>query len=123
MERMLRDLPLFVEVARQKSFTRAAENLDLPLSTVSRRIIALESELGVRLFLRSSRKVELTEMGVQFFDRCSTVVADAEAAWEELSHNMQGPSGKVRLSLPMDLYLNLCRENCAALRPSGRTSN
>lgn len=69
MNILLRDMPLFVEVAKHKSFTLAAEALDMYISTLSRKIAQLEKELGVQLFLRSTRHVELTESG----DRKSVV--------------------------------------------------
>lgn len=99
-------MPLFVEVARQKSFTRAADALDMPLSTVSRRIIALEKDLGIPLFFRSARKVELTENGQAFFERCGFILTEVDAAWEELSRDMKSPTGKVRVSMPTDFYHN-----------------
>lgn len=104
LNRLLRDLPLFVEVAKQKNFTRAADVLEMPLSTISRRIQALEKELGVPLFYRSARKVELTESGKAFFERCGFIMAEAEAAWEELARNMKTPAGRVRISVPADIY-------------------
>lgn len=114
MEKFLRDLPLFVEVAKQKSFTRASENLDVPLSTVSRRIIALESELGAPLFYRSARKVELTEIGESFFNRCSAIVADTEAAWDEITKNLNRPTGRVRISMPSDIYHNMLADDLSS---------
>jgi len=106
MRNLLSDMPLFVEVARQKSFTQAAEILDMPDSTVSRRISALEKELGVRLLNRNSRNVELTDSGRDFFDHCESIVAEVEAAKDSLLGSTRSPSGKVRISMRNDIYLS-----------------
>src|SRR3546814_12685976 len=63
MDASLDDIALFVEVARRKNFSRAAESSGVPVSTLSRRISELERYIGVKLFRRSTRKVELTEAG------------------------------------------------------------
>lgn len=109
MSKLLRDMPVFVEVAKQKSFTRAADALDMPLSTVSRRIIAMEKEVGAPLFNRSSRNVELTEAGRQFHDRCSYIVAEAELALDELKKDLSSPAGRLRVAIGMDLYFTNMR--------------
>lgn len=80
MNPSLDDIALFVEVAKSRSFTRAAESLDMPASTLSRRISALERYIGVRLLNRSTRKVELTEAGAVYFERCQHVIAEARIA-------------------------------------------
>lgn len=107
---LLNDMPLFVEVARRKSFTLAAEVLNMPDSTVSRRISALEKELGVRLLNRNSRGVEMTESGREFFEYCENIVAEAVAARDLLLDNAKTPSGRVRISLRNDVYLSYLSE-------------
>jgi DNA-binding transcriptional LysR family regulator len=64
------DLALFTAVARNLSFSAAAQQFDIPLSRVSRRIAELEDHLGVKLFERTTRKVRLTEEGRRLLDRC-----------------------------------------------------
>jgi len=61
--RFLADLALFVEVANTRNFTRAAAALGMPASTLSRRISALERELGFHLIHRSTRTFKLTDAG------------------------------------------------------------
>ena len=63
----LSDMALFVEVAKTRSFTKAATNLAMPTSTLSRRISQLEQHLGLRLLNRSTRSLELTEAGQQYY--------------------------------------------------------
>lgn len=101
---LLRDMPLFVEVAKHKSFTLAAEALDMYISTLSRRISLLETRLGVPLFLRSTRNVELTESGKVFFDRCRYLLAETENIYEEVARNMTRAAGPVRVAIPADVY-------------------
>lgn len=101
---MFRDIPLFVEAAKQKSLTRAAESLDIPLSTLSRRILSMEKELGMPLFFRGARKLELTENGQSLYERCRFIVSEADAALEEAARNMKSAKGRVRLSMPVDMY-------------------
>ena len=99
----LHDMTLFVEVARTASFSRASRNLQVPGATLSRRIAAMEREFGVRLFDRTTRRVELTEAGRRYFERCGHLVDEARLAQEALRETAVQPSGHVRLSMPVDL--------------------
>jgi DNA-binding transcriptional LysR family regulator len=99
----LHDMTLFVEVARTASFSRASRNLGVPGATLSRRIAAMEREFGVRLFNRTTRRVELTEAGRRYFERCGHLVDEARLAQEALRDTAEQPSGHVRVSMPVDL--------------------
>lgn len=99
----LHDMTLFVEVARTASFSGASRNLGVPGATLSRRIAAMEREFGVRLFDRNTRKVELTEAGRRYFERCQHLVDEARLAQEALRESAEQPSGHVRISMPVDL--------------------
>lgn len=110
MKNLLRDMPLFVEVARQKKFTAAADILEMPVSTLSRRITAMEKKLGLPLFNRNSRNVELTESGKIFYERCDFIVSDALDALDAITQNMNQPSGWVRFSIPGDVYMSFFAE-------------
>jgi DNA-binding transcriptional LysR family regulator len=97
------DLLLFARVVDEGSFSRAAERLGLPKSTVSRRVAALEAHLGERLLLRTTRKLTVTEFGHAVLAHAHHVVEDVEAA-ESLAQNRQSePSGKLRVTMPNDL--------------------
>lgn len=96
----LDDIALFLEVARRKSITRAAEHLREPASTVSRRLRRLEAELGMRLLNRTTRRMELTEMGERYFERCLPLIEQAQVAHETLSEQLSQPKGTLRLSIP-----------------------
>jgi len=102
----LRDMTLFVEVARTSSFSRASVNLGVPGATLSRRIAEMERKFGVRLFDRTTRRVELTEAGRRYFERCGDLVDQARLAQEALRDSATGPTGHVRVSMPVDMGVN-----------------
>ncbi|NBO39821.1 LysR family transcriptional regulator [bacterium] len=106
---IFKNMHLFVEVAKASSFRRAADVLGIPNSTVSRRIAELESAVGLRLFNRSTRRVELTEGGRLYFENCKRIIQEAELAHRELTDFQTQPSGVIRASLPVDfsvIYLS-----------------
>lgn len=99
---LLNDMALFVEVAQTRSFRRAADASGVPNSTLSRRISALEKAIGLRLLHRTTRRVELTEAGQLYYERCRRIVEDARLAHEQLGEMLAQPSGVLRASLPVD---------------------
>ena len=103
-DKLFRDIPVFVEAAKQGSFTLAAEALDMPLPTVSRRIAAMEKTLGLPLFYRKTRKIELSEYGQTLYERCRFIVDEADAALEQLFSDIKEPRGLVRFSVHPDIY-------------------
>ena len=104
MNILLRDIPLFVEVARKKNFSHAADTLDMAVSTLSRRISLLEKEMGVPLFIRNTRNVELTPSGRVLLERSEYILAEADSACEAIIGNMKSPTGQVRVSVHADIY-------------------
>ena len=99
----LHDMTLFVEVARAKNFSAAGRHLGVPVATLSRRIAAMEREFGVRLFDRTTRRVELTEAGARYFERCAHLADEARLAQEALRETATRPGGHLRVSVPVDL--------------------
>lgn len=99
---LLNDMALFVEVAHTRSFRRAADATGVPNSTLSRRISALEKAIGLRLLHRTTRRVELTEAGQLYYERCRRIVEEARLAHEQLGEMLAQPSGVLRASLPVD---------------------
>ncbi len=99
---LLNDMALFVEVVKAKGFRNAAEAMGLPNSTVSRRISNLEKALGLRLLHRTTRKIELTEAGQIYFERCKRIVDEAKLAHEQLGSMLDQPTGVLRVALPVD---------------------
>ncbi|WP_147822408.1 LysR family transcriptional regulator [Salidesulfovibrio onnuriiensis] len=110
LQEFLNDLPLLVEVARQKSFTRAAEILGLGVSTLSRRIKLLEARMGVLLFYRDTRNVEPTDTGAYLLERCGFILEEVQKAYDSVVMNMQKPSGLIRICMFRDLYDKLLRD-------------
>ncbi|MNR93357.1 HTH-type transcriptional regulator DmlR [compost metagenome] len=100
--KLLNDMALFVEVVKAHSFRKAAEAMAMPNSTLSRRISGLEKAIGLRLLNRTTRKIELTEAGQLYFDRCKRIVDEARLAHEQLGEMLAHPSGLLRASLPVD---------------------
>lgn len=102
MDDHLKDMALFVEVVKAKGFRSAANVLDIPNSTLSRRIGELERSIGLRLLHRTTRRIELTEAGQLYFERCRRIVDEARLAHEQLGEMLAQPSGVLRASLPVD---------------------
>ena len=105
MEFMLKNMHLFVEVAKAKSFRRAADVLGMPNSTVSRRISELERDVGLRLFNRTTRQVDLTDVGRGYFDCCERIINEAQTAHQALIDMHAKPSGVIRVSMPVDFSI------------------
>lgn len=99
---LLRDMALFVEVAKAKNFSVAAEILGIPTSSLSRRISILEQNIGLRLLNRTTRRTELTEVGKIYFERCRHIVDEAQLAHEQLSYMVEKPSGQLKVSMSVD---------------------
>jgi DNA-binding transcriptional LysR family regulator len=99
----LNDLRLFAEVVDHGSFTAAARTLGVQTSKLSRRVRALEEELGVRLLNRTSRSLSLTETGRQFHQHCLALVAESKAAKDIVDQTRSKPQGTVRISCPVGL--------------------
>lgn len=116
----LNDMALFVEVVKVKGFRNAGESLGIPNSTVSRRISQLEKTIGLRLLHRTTRRIELTEAGQIYYERCRRIVDEARLAHEQLGDMLTEPSGVLRVSLPVDFavtYLAPLFAEFAALHP------
>lgn len=102
---VLKDMALFVEVCKAMSFRKAADALDMPSSTLSRRVSHLEKEVGLRLLHRTTRKVELTEAGLLYYQRCKRIVDEAKLAHEQLGEMLEQPSGTIKASVPVDFAI------------------
>jgi DNA-binding transcriptional LysR family regulator len=108
------DLLIFARVAELGSFSRAAERLGLPKSTVSRRLAALEQRMGERLLLRTTRRQTLTEFGLQLLEHARQVVAEVDAVSALREQRQAAPSGRLRVSMPSDFANLLLAESLAA---------
>jgi len=108
------DLLIFASVADSGSFSRAAERMGLPKSTVSRRLAALEHRLGERLLLRTTRRQSLTEFGLQLLEHARQVVSEVEAVAALSERRQATPSGRLRVSMPSDFANLLLADTLAA---------
>ncbi len=94
----LNEVTIFVKVVEAGSFIGASRALNIPKTTVSRKIAQLEEGLGVRLLQRTTRKVNLTEVGRLYFDRCVKILGDLEEANLAVAEMQAVPYGTLRLS-------------------------
>src|SRR2546423_610366 len=94
----LRHLRYFMAVAEQLSFRRAAESLHMAQPPLSYQIAALENELRVPLFIRSKRRVQLTDAGRAFQDLARRILNDANAAAEIVQAVARGELGSLRIA-------------------------
>ncbi|KVV51764.1 LysR family transcriptional regulator [Burkholderia territorii] len=99
----LNDLYYFVKVVEHGGFTQAGRALNVPKSTLSRRIAALEARYDVRLLQRTTRRFTVTETGREFYERCLAVLVEADAAREVIERRHAEPRGIVRVSCPTAL--------------------
>ena len=91
-------LRVFLEVVKRGGFAAVARDSNVDPSSISRAIASLESELGGRLFQRTTRKLTLTEAGESFLARVGPVVDELERAREELASIGSEPSGTLRVT-------------------------
>lgn len=96
------DLLLFARVMDAGSFSLAAERAGLPKSTVSRRIAALEAQLGERLLTRSTRRLLITEFGQGILEHARRLQEETEAASAFAQHRQAAVRGRLRVSMPAD---------------------
>ena len=108
------DLLIFARVAELGSFSRAADRLALPKSTVSRRLAALEQRLGERLLTRTTRRQSLTEFGLQLLEHARQVASEVEAVAALSEKRQATPSGRLRVSMPSDFASLLLADTLAA---------
>ena len=101
------DLKAFVYVVRCEGFTGAAAALEVPKSTISRRLARLEERLGVQLLHRTTRRVGLTESGERYFTRVEPLVDALETADGELRDLQARPLGRLRVTAPATFGSNL----------------
>lgn len=92
----LNDFFYFVQVVDRGGFTAAGRTLRIPKSTLSHRIQQLETNLGVRLLNRTSRRFGMTEAGDEFYRHAVMMLREAELAETAIRHRLNEPSGTVR---------------------------
>ena len=102
MIRQYEQMAIFAKVVDAMSFTRAAEMLGLPKSTVSTQVSKLEAKLGVQLLQRSTRRLHLTPAGARYYEHCARMVEVADQAVTEISELQDRPTGVLRITAPVN---------------------
>lgn len=97
----LNGFTVFVKIAETGSIVAAGRSLGISASAVGKSLIRLEEKIGVRLFHRNTRSINLTAEGILFLERSRRILAEIEAAEMELSQAIKSPKGRLRVSLPL----------------------
>lgn len=92
------EMQVFVAVVMEESFTAAADRLETDKARVSRIVQRIEEKLGVRLLNRSTRRLSVTEVGRDYFERASSILAAAEAAQAAVAQQSQEPKGRLKIT-------------------------
>ena len=103
----LKSIALFVRVAELGSFTAAAAELGLAKSIVSKEIARLEQDLNVRLLQRSTRKIQLTEIGLGYLNRSREILAKVEEADAFAQQSQSQPQGRLKINASMALGITV----------------
>ena len=96
----LNALLLFYDTVNAGSINRAARNLGIPKSTISRKLSLLEQQFGAALVKRGPRSLGLTEIGTALYQRCERIAGELEGASAQTSEMQSGISGVLRISMP-----------------------
>jgi DNA-binding transcriptional LysR family regulator len=106
----LNEIAIFIRVVQTGSFTQAAQQLQMPKSTVSSKISALEKRLGVTLIQRTTRKLNVTSAGQAYFKRCVRGLEEIKGGEQELASIQGEPQGLLRVTAPADLGASVLPE-------------
>lgn len=101
------ELKVFIAVVESGSFSRAAEQLQMANSAVSRTVKKLENKLGVSLLTRTTRQLALTYEGELYFRRVQKLILEMATAENELIERQQAPQGVLRIDAATPVILNL----------------
>lgn len=96
----LQAMAAFVRVVEARSFTKAAQSLALPRSSVTTMIKNLETHLGTPLLHRSTRSLSLTDAGARYLQACQAILANIADAENDVTAAIQAPRGRVRVDMP-----------------------
>lgn len=99
----LNEIAIFVKVVEAGSFAKASLQLDIPKSTVSTKVSALEKRLGVTLIRRTTRKLFVTDAGLSYFNQCLQGLNQISSASEQVTQTQSTPQGLLRITAPVEL--------------------
>lgn len=114
----LNSLAIFARVVEAKGFAKAARRLNMPLSTVSRRVAELEDQLGVRLLERSTRNLRLTDVGAEVLEQARRSIELSDAVDGLVSNQLSTVEGVLRISAPLSTSDTLVAPLLAAFQAS-----
>ncbi|MDQ5907923.1 MAG: hypothetical protein QG599_13 [Pseudomonadota bacterium] len=97
----LEAMNLFIRVAERGSFAAVAEQFGVARSVVTRQIAALETHLGIKLMVRSTRRLTLTSAGATYLEKCRVILNLVEAAETDVAEHHQTPRGHLHVGLPL----------------------
>lgn len=100
-------MQLFVRVAELASFSRAADSLGVPKGSVSRQVQSLENHLGTQLLHRTTRRVQLTQDGMVYYERAKDLLSNLDELDGLFIHDPASISGKLRVDMPVGVARNL----------------
>lgn len=101
------ELKVFVSVVENGSFSRAAEQLKMANSAVSRTVKKLESKLGIALLTRTTRQLALTQEGERYFRHVQRFLQEMTTAESDLIESLQAPKGLLRVDAATPVILHL----------------
>jgi DNA-binding transcriptional LysR family regulator len=96
----LNSLMLFYEVAKSGSLASACERLQVPRSTLSRRLLQLEKEMGTLLLKKNTRKLAPTDIGLGILEHCERILSESNAVTEKISRMQTDLQGTLRIAIP-----------------------
>lgn len=94
------DLAIFIAVVEGGSFVAASNKINIPSSTLSRRLSRLEDDLQIKLLERTSRKIRLTEHGSVFYEQCSPLIQQLKENSKSLAESSEKLHGKLKITAP-----------------------
>lgn len=112
----IQDMCIFARVAAVQNLSAVGTELGLTPGTISKRIQALEDELRVRLFDRTTRSIRITEEGAKFLTHVERILAEIEGARASVSAHVEQPKGRIKLSAPASLSRFIEPAICAFMR-------
>lgn len=116
----LEDMALFVRIVEAQGISKAADQLNIAKSAVSRRLNELEGRLGITLLQRTTRKLSLTDAGSHYYERAKNIVDEVAVLNNEISGSKEQLTGHLKVSVPLSfglLHLSSAVSDFATIHP------
>jgi DNA-binding transcriptional LysR family regulator len=102
----LEDMTIFLRVVESGSITKAAEQMNIAKSAVSKRLASLEHKLGIKLINRTTRMSSLTEAGQQYYKRSKLIIDEVQELNSQTSSNKRALAGTLKIAVPLSFGLH-----------------